>query len=346
MHASAATCSYLAGWPWDLAAPDSEPHSDGAGQGSSPPDGDRGRPGDPLDSMSCEACIQANSPRISYDSSWTMDDTSAVPFGTADLTGSSLSFSFNGSAIAVFSIAVESHDDSPRPEASYTIDDCAPVLTREPLANASDSTSLIPLFAANGLSEEDEHSIVITIENVTSPYVFAGFNIAPEDAGPGGRPPPPPSGPWPPPSQSTSSSSTPSVSPENLPSTDAQNQGPDHTLVVALTSVLGGVLFLLLIGCAVFAIRSWRRRRRQREMMAEGSFLTRTDSIIRNLPSMTWYSASAAGSRELVSRMSGHMDHPPYTQEHDRPGSPGLYTHDTVSTNSGERFTRPHSLPT
>ncbi|KAL1739685.1 hypothetical protein HDZ31DRAFT_8243, partial [Schizophyllum fasciatum] len=287
---ASASCASSSARPWNP-PPDAGHGSDGQ---AAPPDGGV-EPTEPWGSMTCPTCVQANSSRITYDGSWLFDDKDPqeLPVSYADRPGASLSFRFNGSGIIAFGAARDSSDSDPPPaEASYVLDDCTPLLSREPLSGATDRT-LLPLFATRELSE-DEHSIVIKIENASSPYRFVGFSIAPQDANPGDDHPPPPfSGTWPPPSNTAGpSSSNPTVSPDNLPTGDTQHQGPDRTLVIALTSALAGVLCILSVGCTIFLVRNWRRRQRERREMSERSILTTTDSIMRNLPSLTWYSAS------------------------------------------------------
>ncbi|KAL1734947.1 hypothetical protein EV714DRAFT_280606 [Schizophyllum commune] len=317
MSASASSCASSSGRIWGPPSPGGHD-----GQDTSP-DGSK-QSSEPWGSMDCDTCVQANSTRISYDGTWLVDDNdpSVLPVSTADRPGASLSFSFNGSGIIVFGAAPDASDGtSPPAEASYVLDDCTPLLSREPLDGSTDNT-LLPLFATRDLAKDTPHSLVITIENASSPYVFAGFSIAPDDDEPGDGPPPPTfSGSWPPQPSNTAASSAPldpSVSPDNLPATDAQHQGPDRTLVIALTSVLAGVLFILSVGCAIFLWRGWRRRQRQKLDMSERSILTTTDgSIMRNLPSLTWYSASTSASRENMHGITEQLEHgrPPSMHE-------------------------------
>jgi len=230
-----------------------------------------------------EHCVPDNDPRVFYSPSWSI--VGQAPFfqttHQTDVIGSWVSFTFNGSGIAVFGSVPASNATHAGPTAAYAIDAAEPFVTAEPMAAVPIPNQ--PLFSASMLSG-GAHTVMINVTDVqsASPFSLDYFLVTP-----------------PLPNASVSAKAVASASSSvsasavsdaasNLASSSSSSSsvaggrtaGVGTTLGV-LAGVLSAVIFILLCVLVFFFVILRRRRRRAEQSVGlQSSLFTRPESIL------------------------------------------------------------------
>ncbi|PPQ81927.1 hypothetical protein CVT25_013775 [Psilocybe cyanescens] len=238
----------------------------------------------------CFSCIiEDNNPLVHYEGVWFLSASQFSTTHSTTVSNSSVSLHFNGSGIIVFGTVPASNETTQPPTAVYFLDNYPPFRTTLPRA-VQDITNQ-PLFASSQLlSSDEEHRLVISVQDVATPYTVEKFFVIPRanmsknmmigqittDIV----------------ATSTSSSTISSATLQNFQTSEGSSQ-PSQNFHKILGGILGTVCFLLVVaGLAVIAV--WRRRRAVRQVAVACpaaakarpdtiyTSFTSTESILRN----------------------------------------------------------------
>ncbi|KAF5371583.1 hypothetical protein D9758_003436 [Tetrapyrgos nigripes] len=129
----------------------------------------------------CPSCVNDNDPRIIYSGAWSLTSNEGGGFDTTThettQSGSTVTFSFNGTGIIVFGSVPQSDNTVFPPTVNYTVDTADPVTTQQPFAVNTIRNQ--PLFVSAQLSPDQEHTIVINVINASAPYELDKFYVFP-----------------------------------------------------------------------------------------------------------------------------------------------------------------------
>ncbi|EGO03882.1 hypothetical protein SERLA73DRAFT_69705 [Serpula lacrymans var. lacrymans S7.3] len=258
-------------------------NSQGAASGGNPQSssGSTNTTSDTNPTKDCPFCISNSDPRVVYSGEWTLEEATTDFTSTTHVTstsGSQVSLTFNATGITVFGTIPASNITTTPPTALYTIDTSQPVAITEPSANNAIANQ--PLFQMSQLSVYTTHNITINVLSAVSPFTLDYFVLVPSNK-----------------SEETSS---------RFPGTGNTIVLEDRRIIIILSSLLGSIVLMILIGLGFFLFRRRRQARLNRALNPDNTrqwslretLFTSTASILQNNPSLmsTLRTRSGGGS--------------------------------------------------